>query len=314
VASVPAAPRVLDSLSRAVARVFRGRAPAADDPELSAWLREAEGARREGRSAEARQLYRRVLDRRRHELTALRGLRDLAADAGTWRDALAFAERAAAVAAGPEREGDSRALAALHYAAGRTDLGEGRAGDAVAHFRNALRADRDFAAASVALGDALEQAGEHREAVRTWERAVESRPAIPLLARLERAYRDEGRPSRMIALYRAAAERAPADGAIAVALGRVYFELEMLDEAAEQLERIETRAPNLPVVHAYLGAVFERRGQLREACEEYRRALRLAEAFHWPQRCADCGATAATWHDRCSRCGRWNALRSADPR
>ncbi len=37
----------------------------------------------------------------------------------------------------------------------------------------------------------------------------------------------------------------------------------MLDEAAEQFQKVEVRAPELPVVHAYLGAIFERRGQFR---------------------------------------------------
>ena len=103
--------------------------------------------------------------------------------------------------------------------------------------------------------------------------------------RLERAYREEGRPSRMIALYREAVGRAPDDLAIAV------------------------RAPDLPAVHAFLGAVFERRGETREAFEEYRRALRLGRAFDWPQRCTACGATAPDWRERCAPCGRWNTLR-----
>src|SRR5205823_3991291 len=97
---------------------------------------------------------------------------------------------------------------------------------------------------------------------------------------------------------------------LAVALGRVYFELEMLDEAAEQFEKIEVRAPDLPLVHAFLGAIFERRGEAREAFAEYRRSLRLSHAFEWPYRCAVCGVTAAAWRDRCEACGRWNTLRA----
>ena len=77
----------------------------------------------------------------------------------------------------------------------------------------------------------------------------------------------------MIGLYRTASERAPDDLALAAALGRVYFELEMLDEAADHFERLEVRAREFPVVHAFLGAIFERRGEMREAFEEYRRAL-----------------------------------------
>jgi lipopolysaccharide biosynthesis regulator YciM len=305
-------PDVRRSWSRLLARVLPAPAAPPEDPEVVAALREAAEARRAGRTDDARRLYRRVLDRSATELAALRGLRDLAIEAGAWRDGLEFAARAAA--ASPEREADGPVLAAVHYELGRADLGEGRAASAVGHFKGALKVDRDFAPAVVALGDALEQTGDHREAVRTWERAVEQHPVVPLLTRLERAYREEGRPSRMIALYRSAVERSPHDLSIAVGLGRVYFELEMLDEAADQFEKIETGAPNLAVVHAYLGAVFERRGQMREACEEYRRALRLAEAFHWPQRCRDCAGQVTMWRDRCPHCGRWNSLGPAEPR
>jgi Flp pilus assembly protein TadD len=118
----------------------------------------------------------------------------------------------------------------------------------------------------------------------------------------------------MIALYRAAVERAPDDPALAVALGRVFFELEMLDEAADQFEKVEVRAPDLPAVHAFLGAVFERRGETRDAFEEYRRALRLAGSYDWPQRCVRCGATVPSWRARCAQCGRWNTFRPVDGR
>jgi lipopolysaccharide biosynthesis regulator YciM len=93
-----------------------------------------------------------------------------------------------------------------------------------------------------------------------------------------------------------------------VALGRVYLQLEMLDEAADQLERVEARTPGLPVVHAYLGEVFQRRGDTPAAFDEYRRALTLAHAFEWPHRCRACGAAATAWHDRCSQCGRFNTV------
>ena len=201
--------------------------------------------------------------------------------------------------------------AALLHEAGRTELAHGRTATALGYFRAALRVDRDFLPALVALGDAYDAAGDRREAVRAWERAVETHPALPLLARLERAYRDEGRPSRMIALYEEAVTRASDDLALAVALGRVYLELEMLDEAADQLEKVEVRSPDLPLVHAYLGAVFERRGDVAAAFDEYRRALRLGHAFEWPHACAACNAAFAGWRERCEHCHRWNTIHPA---
>jgi len=288
-------------------------ATGADDPQAADSLRRADAARRAGRRDEARTLYRHVLQRWEANPAALRALRDLAVEARDWDEAVAIQRRFIAVAPSRDRAAETEWLAVGHYELGRLELARGDATAAVAQFKAAVRADRDFVPAVVALGDAHEAAGDQREAVKTWERGAEAQPALPLLARLERVYRLEGRPSRMIALYRDASARAPDDLALAAALGRVYFELEMLDEAADHFEKLEVRAPDLPVVHAFLGAVFERRGETREALEEYRRALRLGHAFEWPHECAVCGAKAATWQDRCTSCLRWNSLR-ASPR
>src|SRR5262249_12399609 len=180
---------------------------------------------------------------------------------GDWEGAMALQQTIPAQAPAGGGQGEAEWLAAGYYELGRLELARGEAAAAAGHFRAALRADRDFVPASVALGDALEAAGDPREAVRAWERAAETHPALPLLARLERAYREQDRASRLTALYPSAAERAPDDLALAAALGRVYFELEMLDEAADQFEKIEVRAPDLPTVHAFLGAIFERRAR-----------------------------------------------------
>jgi len=284
---------------------------AGDDPEAIALLRRADDARRAGRRDEAAGLYRDTLRHRRGDVPALRGLRDVLLETRQWSEALATQQRLLALVAPGERARENEWLAVIHYEAGRAALAEGRAATAIAEFKNAVRADRHFVPAAVALGDAYEAAGDHREALRVWERAAETDPVLPLLARLERVYHDEGRPTRMIALYRSAVERAPDDLSLAAALGRVYFELEMLDEAADQFEKVEVRAPDLPVVHAFLGAVFERRGDVREAFDEYRRALRLGHGFDWPHRCTECGEEAVRWQDRCPSCRRWNTLKPA---
>ena len=208
-----------------------------------------------------------------------------------------------------ERAGEQAELAGLHCERGRARAAAGDSDGAISAFRDALRVLPDFVPAALAQGDAYLAAGDAAQAVKVWERAAEAQPALPLLSRIERQRREEGRPTRMIALYQAAVARAPDNLAVALALGRVYFDLHMLDEAAEQLEKVEVRMPDLPVIHAYLGAVFERRGQVREALEEYRRALRALSSFEWPHRCAACGAEHAGWADRCPSCRRWNSLR-----
>ncbi len=277
-----------------------------EQPELV--LAAAEDFRQTDRPGEAAALLERLLARDHDHLAALRALRELSIAGGEWQRALGTQERIVALGSGDRRQ-ELATLAGIQYELGRALLAEGQAQAALSRFREALRSQSDFLPAIISLGDAHVAAGEGREAVRAWERAVETQPELPLLARLEQAYRVEGRPTRMIALYQAASARAPESVPLAFALGRVYFELAMLDEAADQFQKVEVREPNLPILHAVLGAIFERRGQTAEAFNEYRRALTLGGAFDWPYRCAACGAGQSRWTDRCPSCRSWNTSR-----
>ena len=279
------------------------------DDRAETLLAAADAYRQTGRPDDAIALFQDIIVRDPGHVTALRALRDLAVAEGRWADALPAQERLMSAVAPDERASEQTSLAGIHYERGRARMAEGDLTGGTAAFRDALRVRPDFVPAALALGDAHMQAGDPTQALRVWERAVEAQPALPLLSRIEQQRREEGRPTRMIALYQAAAARQPDNLALALALGRVYFDLSMLDEAVEQLEKVEVRAPDLPVIHAFLGAVFERRGQVREALDEYRRALRSLSSFDWPHRCAACGAERAGWVDRCPSCHRWNTLR-----
>ena len=262
-----------------------------------------------GRADDAVQTYHRVLTLDPEHVTALRGLRDVAAGHARWAEALRAEERLLRVAPREDRAAEEGWLAGIQYELGRALLAAGDRAGAMSRLRDALRTRPDFLPASLALGDAHQSAGETREALRVWERALETDASLPILSRIEQVYRADGRPARVIALYLDAAARRPENLAIAFGLGRAYFELAMLDEAAEQFQKLEVQAPDLPALHAYLGAIFERHGQIREAFDEYRRALGFPESLGWPHRCAACGTTHSSWFDRCPSCRRWNTSR-----
>jgi len=236
--------------------------------------------------------------------------RDALIERRRFAEALEIQARVVQAAPREERAAEGTVLAGLHYEIGRERLEKDDRAGAISHLKDALRAQPDFVPAALLLGEAHLKAGEPREALRVWERAAEGpQPALPVLSRIEQLHRSEGRPTRMISLYQDALARQPDNLALAFGLGRVYFELAMLDEAAEQFQKMEVRAPELPLIHAYLGAILERRGQFRDAMEEYRRALRQSDRIEWPHHCAACGATHARWVDRCPACRRWNTSR-----
>ena len=222
-----------------------------------------------------------------------------------------LAERAALTHSGLEGREFEESPGAPHYAEGKAALEAGDFREALHHLKEALRADKFFAPAYLAMGEAFEHVAERKEAIRAWERGAELVPIVPILKKLEDVNRAESRPSRMIQLYQDAIARAPDNQELAFHLGRVYFELSMLDDAADQFTKIEASLPDFPPVHAYLGAIYERRGQIRHACEEYSKALRSSLVFEWPHVCRRCGAAARAWQDRCASCGRWNSLHSS---
>jgi tetratricopeptide (TPR) repeat protein len=236
--------------------------------------------------------------------------RDALIERRRFAEALEIQARVVQAAPREARAAESTVLAGLHYEIGRERLEKQDRTGAMSHLKEALRAQPDFVPAALLLGEAHFKTGEPREALRVWERAAEgAQAALPVLSRIEQLHRAEGRPTRMISLYQDALARQPDNLALAFGLGRVYFELAMLDEAAEQFQKMEVRAPELPLIHAYLGAILERRGQFREAMEEYRRALRESDRIEWPHRCVACGAAHARWVDRCPTCRRWNTSR-----
>jgi tetratricopeptide (TPR) repeat protein len=247
---------------------------------------------------------------RRPEPAPARDGRDALIERRRWAEALAAQTQLLPAVPREEKTAEEAILAGLHYEIGRERLERGDLAGATSQLKEALRVQPDFVPAALLLGEAHLKAGEPRDALRVWERAAEApQPALPVLARIEQRHREEGRPTRMISLYRNALDRHPDNLALAFGLGRVYFELAMLDEAAEQFQKMEVRAADLPLIHAYLGAILERRGQFRDAMEEYRRALRLSDSVQWPHHCGACGALHPRWIDRCPSCRRWNTSR-----
>ena len=170
------------SFGRTLGRLL-GASPLAraEDSETAALVRQGEEAYGGGRREDARRLFRQALERRRHDPGALRGLRRLAVDAGAWPEALSLAERTMAAVPANERSREAEWLAGIHYELGRAEMQRGQPAAATAHFRGALKADRAFLPAALALGEAHEAAGDHREAVKAWEQATERLPALPLL-------------------------------------------------------------------------------------------------------------------------------------
>src|SRR5262249_57118218 len=104
-----------------------------DDRRAVELLERAQAARRLGRNDEAATYFRQILQKRREHLGALRGLRDLAAEAGRWREALDAQQRVLGAVGSTERSPETEWLAALYYQLGRAEVARANPAGAPAH-------------------------------------------------------------------------------------------------------------------------------------------------------------------------------------
>ena len=240
-------------------------------------------------------------------------LRDLLARAGRWREAAAAQAAILGDVAATREPGNPgvRTWCGLRVRAGQAALEMGDTREAMAAAREVLRVAPGFAAAYLLLGEAYRRLGRPNRGLRLWHRAYEETGHPALLDRLEQAYLAEGRPHRLIDFYHQALLRAPDNLRLRYRLGALCVRLEMVDEAAAQLEAVAREAPGFAPALSELADLARRRGQLGQALAYAQRALAASRTNLQAFRCAACGAAAAEWADQCAACGGWDSF--ADP-
>ena len=91
-------------------------------------------------------------------------------------------------------------------------------------------------------------------------------------------------------------------------LGRLYYRLEMHDEALKVLETIGERLDGAPTYHYLLGRIRQRRSDHRGAMARYLACLTRLEVSSASFICSSCGHRFGEWQDRCGACGVWNSV------
>ncbi len=198
-------------------------------------------------------------------------------------------------------------LVGYKYEYGRHSLENGYLEKAKKAFRTVLRLEKNFVPATLGLAEALLREGENEEAINLLEKSYEQTSSMIVLLRLEDLLISVGEPLRLIRIYKNNILKNPQDPVIKFYLGRVYYRLEMIDDAFEILTSIDTGGAVYPDMHQLLGNLYLKRNQTDKAVQEYRKALESHVcAFTLSYRCAECGFTAPEWSGRCSRCQKWN--------
>lgn len=258
---------------------------------------------------DALKVYKEVLAKDASNLTALIKMRDLYQRLNHWGELFDAQSRLlASPLALSEQEVEHRKLVGYKYEFGRSLLEAGNLERARKTFRGVIKLDKDFIPAYLGLGEVYLEENKAKEAAELWEKAYKMTSSILLLLRLEDLSLKQGEPGKAIELYKQAVNWKPQDVMLKFFLGKLYYRLEMIDEAFNILSSVDWGDRELPDVHKLLGNIYLRRGSLGLAAGEFKRALGFRKQVIVPYTCSNCELKTTEWSGRCPNCGKWNTF------
>jgi lipopolysaccharide biosynthesis regulator YciM len=199
-------------------------------------------------------------------------------------------------------------LVGYKYEYGRQGLENGELEKAKKAFKTVLRLEKDFVPATLGLAEVLLREGESEEAINLLEKSYEETFSMIILARLEDLLINVGEPGRLLRIYKNSLSRNRQDPGIKFFLGKLYYRLEMIDDAFDTLLSIDTGSTSYPELYQLMGSLYLKRHQPEKAVQEFRKALDMKVALKIPYCCGECGNTSFEWSGRCDSCKKWNTL------
>ncbi len=258
---------------------------------------------------EALKVYKDILARDTTNLTALIKMRDLYHRLNHWEELYEAQKRLLSSPLTPsEQDVEHRKLAGFQYEFGRSLLESGDLEKSKKIFRGVIKLDKDFIPAYLGLGEVYLEEDKPKEAAELWEKAYKMTASVLLLHRLEDLYLKQGEPGRAIDIYKQAVTWKPQDFTLKFFLGKLYYRLEMVDEAFDILSSVDWGDKEMPDLHKLLGNIYLRRGSLGLAASEFKKALGFRKQIIIPYVCSNCEYRTTDWSGRCPNCGKWNTF------
>jgi lipopolysaccharide biosynthesis regulator YciM len=246
----------------------------------------------------------------KRSLAASRKYRAICVSEGAWQKAWEIQQRIEDQLSemGHSRKSEKKYHLGIRYMLAQSLLQGGNAREAIGILRRLVAMDASFVPAHLTMGKALVALRQPEEAVEVWEKGYEATGHPIFLSTIEDHYLDQEQPRRAIEALKAAIWKSKKDIIPRFFLGKLYYRLEMIDEALQQFSQMKGQVTYFPALHYYLAKIMERQGNLREALKELELVLRQAEVLKVEYVCATCARKYPAWVDHCDRCGEWNSV------
>ncbi len=284
---------------------FHNQARALDFGNLSVLFALGKDFRRAGLRAEAVDVYQNILKIDERNVSAFLKLRELYEQEGAWEKLIDLQKNFWNLKKDPEEK------ERLHYyqlmRAAQLDPQKDR-DQAMKLYSELLKTDRSMVAPYVELGKIHKSQGQDKEALKMWNKGFKETGATVFLELLDKHYLHQEDPASIIKIHKEAAARFPEDPAYRFLLGKLYYRLEMIDDAQEILESLAHQGVQYPILHQILGDLYFKRGRTEDAMEEFKKSVHFERPVFIPYACSECGHEQSEWMTLCANCRRPNTL------
>lgn len=250
-----------------------------------------------------------ILEIDRENPRALRKKREIYEKLGDW-ESLVDVQQKILKTGIPESEKtlEENNLLGYQYELGRHFLEKGEFENAIKTLSGIIKHDREFIAAYLALAETHIGNGNHKEAENLLLQGYHETSSLVFLLRLEDYFIALGEPGRIIDLYQKAVQGSPRDQNLQFFIAKLYYRLEMIDDALETVENIDLSSIDYPELHILLGDIYQRRGQHDKSAVEFKTAIKFKRPLLVPYCCSNCKYITKEWEGRCPKCSHWNSL------
>lgn len=205
-----------------------------------------------------------------------------------------------------DRQREQTNLLGYRYEYGRHSLENGEVEKAKKTFKTVLRLNSDFIPAYIGVAEVMLREGELEDTTDFLEKSYEQTSSLIILARLEDLLISLGEPSRLIRLYDNTLTKNPQNHSLRFLLGKLYYRLEMIDDAFETFAYVDASGMASPELHQIMGDLYLKRNQYERAVAELKKAVDMKIALKLPYRCSNCAYSSQEWSGRCPSCNNWN--------
>lgn len=180
--------------------------------------------------------------------------------------------------------------------------------EAIQKVQEILKESPKFTPAWVLFGDIYKEEKEEEKAVSVYTEGFKNTYSAILLHKIEDLYLEKEEAAKALETINHIRFQVEKDTLPKFFLGRLYFRLEMIDDAYKFLSSLQPFAPKSTVLNYLLAILEERLGKKEKAINSFKKSIENYDALTNEYFCFNCGKSLKKWQDRCPYCGAWASI------